>query len=639
MGPLVLFLGFLTSQALAANVDVSPQFEPMVAFVCKKPNMFMTEKGWLPDTKNSCFEKPQDILKYCKEKYPDYDITNVVPASDKVTISDWCKFGVKHCHTYGTHTVKPWRCLVGPFQSEALLVPEECNFDHLHNSKQCVVSEDWNKIATESCRQQGKVIQSFAMLLPCGVAKYNGVEFVCCPSEKAQKEKKEKHTHEKKEKAKEHKSNSVQSSTETPENDYYKYMHNGNMDKYLNEHEKFKAAEKSWSQIHQEGITRMMKDWAEAREQVQQMKGNDPRGADAINKEITERFQKTYSAFEQEGMAEKKQLVALHQQHVQVLFNEKRRKAIEQYTDSLMQLEPEATSIIHALKHLIKVEEKDRQHTVNHFKHVQDTDPVEADRIRAHTIEHLKTISTRINQTIAMLHRLPKFEKKIKEIIADYMEDFEDIDKSIEKVFSKATFSEEKEAVKTYKEDLGKDYNKIMPDTKKEQKRPIVKPKKQSNEIPKPMKIDDGGLEPKITEVKPVKIKKVKQVKIIDDETEENEHAYIDLKPKVMHAKEDHVAHQGQDAIALQQQDSIHIQPVTGVGAAQQASTLGIAIGCVTVFVVIVVAVVLLRKKSRRVPIHHDFVDEAQSPEERHVANMQINGYENPTYTYFETST
>ena len=32
-------------------------------------------------------------------------------------------------------------------------------------------------------------------------------------------------------------------------------------------------------------------------------------------------------------------------------------------------------------------------------------------------------------------------------------------------------------------------------------------------------------------------------------------------------------------------------------------------------------------------------VDQSASPEERHVANMQINGYENPTYKYFEATT
>ena len=32
-------------------------------------------------------------------------------------------------------------------------------------------------------------------------------------------------------------------------------------------------------------------------------------------------------------------------------------------------------------------------------------------------------------------------------------------------------------------------------------------------------------------------------------------------------------------------------------------------------------------------------VDQTASPEERHVANMQMNGYENPTYKYFEATT
>jgi hypothetical protein len=70
--------------------------------------------------------------------------------------------------------------------------------------------------------------------------------------------------------------------------------------------------------------------------------------------------------------------------------------------------------------------------------------------------------------------------------------------------------------------------------------------------------------------------------------------------------------------------------------------TAGIAIGSVAVFVIIIVAIVLLRKKAQNNPQNAaGFVEvepSAASPEERHVANMQINGYENPTYKYFETS-
>ena len=77
----------------------------------------------------------------------------------------------------------------------------------------------------------------------------------------------------------------------------------------------------------------------------------------------------------------------------------------------------------------------------------------------------------------------------------------------------------------------------------------------------------------------------------------------------------------------------------TASSSAQLGTTFGIAIGSVAIFVVLVVAVVMLRRRSSsRINVTHGYVevDPAASPEERHVANMQMNGYENPTYRYFE---
>lgn len=72
--------------------------------------------------------------------------------------------------------------LVGPFQSEALLVPEHCVFDHRHGG-QCFSYMHWNETAFEACWAQGMRTDSFAMLQPCqpDVDMFNGVEFVCCP--------------------------------------------------------------------------------------------------------------------------------------------------------------------------------------------------------------------------------------------------------------------------------------------------------------------------------------------------------------------------------------------------------------------------------------------------------------------------
>lgn len=70
--------------------------------------------------------------------------------------------------------------------------------------------------------------------------------------------------------------------------------------------------------------------------------------------------------------------------------------------------------ILKNLKHYIKVEQKDRMHTVNHLKHLYDVDPTKAEAIKQQKLDHLKIIDQRIRQSIDMLKRVPEFEKKIR---------------------------------------------------------------------------------------------------------------------------------------------------------------------------------------------------------------------------------
>lgn len=48
-----------------------------------------------------------------------------------------------------------------------------------------------------------------------------------------------------------------------------------------------------------------------------------------------QRFQRLYHAFEQEAASEKKQLIALHQQRVQAIFNKKKRVLMASYKQEL----------------------------------------------------------------------------------------------------------------------------------------------------------------------------------------------------------------------------------------------------------------------------------------------------------------
>jgi hypothetical protein len=60
-------------------------------------------------------------------------------------------------------------------------VPEGCLFDHIHNASRCWPFVRWNQTGATACQERNMQMRSFAMLLPCGISLFSGVEFVCCP--------------------------------------------------------------------------------------------------------------------------------------------------------------------------------------------------------------------------------------------------------------------------------------------------------------------------------------------------------------------------------------------------------------------------------------------------------------------------
>ncbi|EPY79982.1 hypothetical protein CB1_000876007 [Camelus ferus] len=200
--------------------------EPQVAMFCGKLNMHMNVQNgkWEPDPSGTrtCAGTKEGILQYCQEVYPELQITNVVEANQPVTIQNWCKRGRKQCKTHA-HIVIPYRCLVsaiwqmvlisksaiyqfsllrvtvkcwtdgnshflkqqvssvGEFVSDALLVPDKCKFLHQERMDVCETHLHWHTVAKETCSEKSTNLHDYGMLLPCGIDKFRGVEFVCCP--------------------------------------------------------------------------------------------------------------------------------------------------------------------------------------------------------------------------------------------------------------------------------------------------------------------------------------------------------------------------------------------------------------------------------------------------------------------------
>merc|ERR1739838_656459 len=102
------------------------------------------------------------------------------------------------------------------------------------------------------------------------------------------------------------------------------------------------------------------------------------------------------------------------------------------------------------------------------------------------------------------------------------------------------------------------------------------------------------------------------------------------LEPIVAHAQSHEISH-NQAGFS-----------VRSVELKRESSSVYVTLGFAGIAMVaaMLVGVVVLKRRNGRHPHHQGFVevDQTASPEERHVANMQMNGYENPTYKYFEAT-
>lgn len=656
-------------------------FEPQVAMLCDAKNdqtyhsQYMTEAGhWATDMihKVTCYKDKLEILEYCKKVYPKHDITNIVESSHFVKVSNWCRIGHSKCKH--TDWVKPFRCLEGPFQSDALLVPENCLFDHIHNQTKCWEFDRWNQTAAQSCQDRDLSLRSFAMLLPCGISLFSGVEFVCCPIKDKVSVKKlvapslplsgtevfdsvddSNDVDEESDDNIDDDDDDEDNDDEEDDDDNYDSYDDNTLsgssstttttsttpaprpttgvptpDPYFThfdprmEHRAYKDAQQRLEEMHREKVTKVMKDWSDLEERYQDMRTSDPRMAEEFKQRMTLRFQQTVQSLEEEGAAEKHQLVAMHQQRVMAHINQRKKEAMTCYTQALNDSPPNTHRVQKCLQKLLRSLHKDRHHTISHYRHLLSSSLEQAEREKAITLEHLVDIDHMVNQSLQMLDRYPELSAKISQLMSDYIQALRSKDDTPGSLLSMtrdaeaAILDKYRAEVTAMQED--KERERVLEKQRKEQH------KRERNEL---------------------REEKARVASVYDPETMEDEHTTITSPPVELSAvhvgpADSAVITQPRIAHALAH-DISHGEPTFSVRREvfhkeTKSVYFTLAFAGIALMAAVVIGVAVLRRRSARSPQNQGFVevDQAATPEERHVANMQINGYENPTYKYFE---
>ncbi|XP_028427397.1 amyloid beta (A4) precursor protein a isoform X5 [Perca flavescens] len=724
-----LLLLAVAASALAAEVptDVSMGLlaEPQVAMFCGKLNMHINVQSgkWEPDPSGtkSCIGTKEGILQYCQEVYPELQITNVVEANQPVSIQNWCKKGRKQCRSH-MHIVVPYRCLVGEFVSDALLVPDKCKFLHQERMDQCESHLHWHTVAKESCGDRTMNLHDYGMLLPCGIDRFRGVEFVCCPAEaerdadsaeqdaddsdvwwggaetdysdnsmvrepepaEQQEETRPSVVEEDKEEEEEEEEEEVaeekdEEEEEEEEEDVLSNDQDGDgeedeevveeeeeeeegddvivdtlddnddadepttsvamtttttttttesveevvrvptatpsspdaVDHYLetpadeNEHAHFQKAKESLEAKHRERMSQVMREWEEAEREAKNLPRADKKAV----------IQEKVEALEQEAASERQQLVETHMARVEALLNDRRRLALESYLTALQQDPPRPRHVFSLLKKYVRAEQKDRQHTLKHFEHVRMVDPKKAAQIRPQVLTHLRVIEERMNQSLGLLYKVPGVADDIQDQVELLQREQAEMAQQLANLQTDVRVSYGNDALMPDQE-LGDGQTDLLPqeDTLGLGGIGFIHPESfnQPNTENQVEPVDSRPNLDRGIPTRPVTGMKMEAIPELRMDTEERQSTEYEVHhQKLVFFAED-------------------------VGS-NKGAIIGLMVGGVVIATVIVITLVMLRKK-QYTSIHHGVieVDAAVTPEERHLSKMQQNGYENPTYKFFE---
>ncbi|CAH0625614.1 unnamed protein product [Chrysodeixis includens] len=761
--------------------------EPQVAVLCEAGGtyhpQYMSAAGrWTPDltTKpHNCLKDKMEILDYCKKVYPSHDITNIVEASHYVKVSNWCKLGTGNaakCKV--TRWVKPFRCLEGPFQSDALLVPESCLFDHIHNQSRCWQFARWNATAGRACAQRGLKLRTFAMLLPCGISLFSGVEFVCCP----------KHF---KENVKMHKPMDVgvpvspggeemlaasaamdereddllddddaldddddddtlnlsdddddddtdddmdededadlSRDDDTEDDDYTDTEDNSwprpetssppstttTTTSTTTTTTSYKDAQQRLEETHREKITKVMKEWSELEDRYQQMMNTDPAAAQTFRQRMTAKFQSNIQSLEEEGVAERRRLAALHQQRVLAHLAQRRRTALACYTRSLRDTPPNAHRVQKCLQRLVRALAAERSGALAAWRRAAAAGREAAAAERASAADRLQDADRALQRALTALRRRPHLYANIGTAIEDYVQSMQSKDDMAVSLMSMTPEAEEllldRIEAEVQREQAARDQLNAKRDQRTRQRQDIQNEReKTSNGVKESLEADDEASEaseiedssstrgpapsasappsaspsaaasvsplPSAASVTPhditthaafsqdtttTEIITSTMTDIPESETAETgeisetssrrstsetegeglraalEHAEERAPPPPAHALKHELQHS---------QPGYTVRGAGGLGSGSAGAGAlypALCVGGAALAAAACVALAVARRRDRAPPAQ-GFVQVEQTgavaptPEERHVANMQINGYENPTYKYFE---
>jgi amyloid beta A4 protein len=591
--------------------------------------------SWVSDSSGvvQCDGDKEDVKKYCQKMYPKLNITNIVEANKPTKIPNWCPPGDdKQCKE--VKKVVPYRCLVNEYEADALMVPNGCKFDHLHDQDVCMTHKQWKKKAQDECKRKHSMkLKDYGILLSCKTDYFTGVEFVCCPRKSMKKM------------TISHKIKELRKKTKQKNKD--KKLKEAHQASFLEAIRKFMrympaetkgcdrstyiAKQTGLEDSHRKQIAAVVNEWDGTEKRYLKLKAKDPAAAEEKMKRTLEVFRQTLAALEKESKDEKARLRAEHSECINTQISKNKRDAMIAYLSAIQEEPPNAEMIVNSVRKFIQVCEHDRVHSLRHFEHVRNRDAQKADSLRGELLQHLKDLNKVVNESMSLLNYLPDIaqqfglngqmggailQPRLQLPTDDHSHKTVDhILNNAEKKFRELTMPDELiPATEAPEVELRPEPTEVKVTSKAAPRTEIpVEPEPVSEQVDLPPQIG----EPDLPEV--------------DDKYDK----YLEEEKKVLTEKGSEIIDEASDLYEKEKEiigDTIK-EDIKQVQRSPFAFTIimGLSGGVLVIMLFIIIAMVMRRRR-----FNQSRVIVAENDDDReHLVEMQKNGFENPTYKFF----
>lgn len=473
----------------------------------RKANLYydIEKKVWVEHLISSCVHNEESILEFCQQAYPNLSIGNIVRLDTVLRFDNWCELispnningdNIRRCkQSKGVEeVVQPFRCLYMNSQREEIHLPSnDCTMNSIIGTGECLRPEKWQQLASIECANKSMNMNSSIMTLDwCGLSSFRGIEFICCPIKKSIENDYETSLDE----------NLIEddpidegTTVATPvhrriiamtlasrepnwmedyrrwNNDPAYFADDEDTNDYqplpvpqTKEQQRFVKDKEDFKLKYKQQIDRLKSRWQTRQKEIQLLSIRNNSAADQQRQSIDIQFQQEYDQIKQLANQERTRLNELHETHLDLALNSAKIDANKNLISAWNEQPLKTEHIQKALYNYLQLFLNDRIHLVNRYERLRAVDPEQAERKRITIHERLRLIVNRINDAFNQLKFYPNFQTKIQPQINKLFSEYDEVNQAAIKLLKDYDITSTTTR-QTRILPFGRDENKIYPFT------------------------------------------------------------------------------------------------------------------------------------------------------------------------------